>query len=196
MESGITSVLIPGVEFNKHALFTDGQKLYAGSVSGLYTIDLKQMPKLIQRNKGKVDTKNYSFYILAGIAIFLFSFLGWSTFHLNRKLRKAEQIIQKKETEQLTVEEKVIDKEKIIEFIRMNLSTASLKSINEHFGSNTNQVYALFEPEKPGTIIQQLRTELVMAMKREKASLSDIATATGFSQSYIKKIKVEAGPVQ
>lgn len=196
VESGITSVLIPGVEFNKHALFTDGQKLYAGSVSGLYTIDLKQMPKLIQRNKGKVDTKNYSFYILAGIAIFLFSFLGWSTFHLNRKLRKAEQIIQKKETEQLTVEEKVIDKEKIIEFIRMNLSTASLKSINEHFGSNTNQVYALFEPEKPGTIIQQLRTELVMAMKREKASLSDIATATGFSQSYIKKIKVGAGPVQ
>jgi predicted transcriptional regulator len=195
-ESGTTSVLIPGVEFNKHALFTDGQKLYAGSVSGLYTIDLKQVPKLIQRNKGKIAVKNYSYYIIAGMALLLFSVFGGVIIRLNRKLKKAEQIIQETHAEQLPIEEKVIDKEKIIDFIRMNLSTASLKSINEHFGSNTNQVYALFEPEKPGTIIQQLRTELVIAMKKEKATLSEIAAATGFSQSYIKKIKAGDIPVQ
>ena len=196
VESGTTSVLIPGVEFNKHALFTDGLKLYAGSVSGLYTIDLKQLPRLIQRNKVKIEAKNYSYFIFAGIALLLLSVSGWVILRLNRKLKKAEQIIQETQSEQFPVEEKVIDKEKIIEFIRMNLSTASLKSINEHFGSNTNQVYALFEPEKPGTIIQQLRTELVIAMKKEKATLSEISTATGFSQSYIKKIKVGDSPVQ
>jgi len=192
-ESGTTSVLIPGVEFNKRALFTDGQKLYAGSVSGLYTIDLKQLPRLIQRNKGKVEATNYGYLIFGGVTLLLFSIFAGAIFHLNRKLKKAEQIIKETKTEQFPVEEKVIDKEKIIEFIRMNLPTASLKSINEHFGSNTNQVYALFDPEKPGTIIQQIRTELVIAMKKEKASLAEIATATGFSQSYIKKIKVSDG---
>lgn len=192
-ESSTTAVLIPGVEFNKRALFTDGQKLYAGSVSGLYTIDLKQLPKLIQRNKGKVEANNYGYFIFGAITLLLTSVFGGAIFHLNRKLKTAEQIIQETKTEQLPVEEKMIDKEKIVEFIRLNLPTASLKSINEHFGSNTNQVYALFDPEKPGTIIQQIRTELVIAMKKEKASLAEIATATGFSQSYIKKIKLSDG---
>lgn len=189
-ESRTTSVLISGVEFNRRALYSDGEKLYAGSVNGLYTIDLKQLPKLIQRNKAKLQSKSSLVYVVSGIGLLLIAIFGWIIFRLKRKLKTAEQRIQENEWETVSIEEIELDKDKIIEFIRMNLSTASIKSINEHFGSNTNQLYALFEPEKPGTIIQRLRTELVISMKKNNATLAQISAATGFSQSYIKKIRM------
>jgi hypothetical protein len=84
---------------------------------------------------------------------------------------------------------KKLNKDMIEAFICQNLSTASIKSINEHFNTNTSLVYILLEPEKPGTIIQKLRLETVMEMKKSGADLQLISKTTGLSESYIKKMK-------
>lgn len=189
-ESRTTSPVIQGVEFNKRALYADNDRLYAGSVNGLYTIDLKQIHRLINRNKVDDRQMQGPFWLITGIAIIvLFGFL-WIIFRLKRRLNSAEQMISEVRARTDAPEEKKLDREMIEQFIRSNLSTASIKSINERFGSNTNQIYAILEPDKPGTIIQELRMELVVDMKKRGESLADIAEATGFSQSYIKKIKV------
>lgn len=189
-ESRTTSPVIQGVEFNKRALYADNDRLYAGSVNGLYTIDLKQIHRLINRNKVDDRQMQGPFWLITGIAIIvLFGFL-WIIFRLKRRLNSAEQLISEVRARTDAPEEKKLDREMIAQFIRSNLSTASIKSINEHFGSNTNQIYSMLEPDKPGTIIQALRMELVIDMKKRGESLADIAEATGFSQSYIKKIKI------
>ena len=120
------------------------------------------------------------------IASLLFLFI---IFRLRRKLKTAEDKIIEVRSEVMVIKEKKLDREMIEDFIRHNLPTASIKSINEHFKTNTSLIYALLEPEKPGTIIQKLRLELVAELKKSGADLQQISEATGFSESYLKKIK-------
>jgi hypothetical protein len=79
----------------------------------------------------------------------------------------------------------------IEDFVRHNLSTASIKSIVEHFNTNNSQIYSILQPEKPGTIIQKLRMEVVMEMRHARIDIKEISRVSGFSVSYIRKIKID-----
>ncbi|GBL34762.1 hypothetical protein EMGBS15_03570 [Filimonas sp.] len=60
------SPLIVGVEFNRRALFLKDNKLYAGSINGLYTIDVNDFDELIKRNKSEtssIQLPNYIYWI-------------------------------------------------------------------------------------------------------------------------------------
>ena len=110
-------------------------------------------------------------------------------FPIKASVKQFKKKIAEVQLEVDLVKGKNLNKEMIEAFIRQNLSTASIKSINEHFSTNTSLVYALLEPEKPGTIIQRLRLETVMKMKKAGADLQLISETTGLSESYIKKMK-------
>ena len=86
-----------------------------------------------------------------------------------------------------------LTREKIEAYIQDNLSTATLKSITDYFDSNKNQIYKLIEPDKPGSIIQQLRMQKVLTMRKAGAEINNISQVTGFSESYIKKIRKKEG---
>ncbi len=152
LENKTTSTLIFGVEFNRKALYLDNNKLYAGSINGLYTIDVSQIQKLINRNKVEPNTSNnFITYLYWGIAfVVVISCFFFIIFRLKQKLRNSRNKITEVQTEVDSVKEKKLDKEMIELFIRQNLSTASIKSINEHFNTNTSQIYILLEPDKPG----------------------------------------------
>lgn len=195
-ETTKTSPIIRGVEFNKRALYADQERLYAGSINGLYTIDLKQLHRLVELNQQKDVPAEGVAWNWVGLALLLIAGFSGIIYRLKRKLKNAEQIISETRIQSESLPEKKLDREKIVAYIRENLTTASIKSINEHFQSNTNQIYAILEPDKPGTIIQQLRMELVIDMKKRGNGLADIAAATGFSQSYIKKIKMNASSLK
>ena len=89
--------------------------------------------------------------------------------------------------EEMTNDPKVTRQE-IEEYIKERLAEASLKTITDHFEITTSQVYTILKPDKPGTIIQQLRKDKVLEMKNRKVSNKDIALLTGLSPSYIKKL--------
>ncbi len=191
IETKTTSNIIYGVEFNRKALYIENNKLYAGSINGLYTIDLSQIQKLINRNKINLDKSNnlitYLYWGTAAVLVILvFLFI---IFRLRQQLIKSRKKIMEVQAEVDSVKEKKLDKNMIEQFIRENLSTASIKSINEQFNTNTSQIYALLEPDKPGTIIQKLRLEMVMEMKKSGADAQQISEISGLSESYIKKIK-------
>lgn len=191
LETKTTSTIINGVEFNRKALYLNNNKLYAGSVNGLYTIDINQIPKLISRNKAGLQSgRSLITYVYWGIAVFLLVFIFlFAIIRLKRKLKTAEQKIIEVQSEVVVIKEKKLDKEMIEDFIRHNLATASIKTINDHFKTNTSLIYNLLEPDKPGTIIQKLRLELLAEMKKSGADAQQIAEATGLSESYVKKIR-------
>jgi hypothetical protein len=81
-----------------------------------------------------------------------------------------------------------LGREEIEDFVMNNLPIASLKAINTHFATNTSMVYSILAPEKPGDLIQKLRYEKVKELRKEGKKAKDIATQTGLSDSYVRKI--------
>jgi hypothetical protein len=49
-------------------------------------------------------------------------------------------------------------------------------------------IYAVLAPEKPGDLIQKLRYEKIISMRKEGKLVEEIAAVTGLSHSYIRKI--------
>lgn len=182
----ILSTVIEGVEFNRKALFLNENTVYAGSIAGLYSFDVASIPELIIRNKVHntfldENTRYYAFALL--LCIIIIGLLFRSIAVMRKKLYENRQALDKANTPELT-------REIIEDYIRENLATASINSINDHFNTNATFVYSLFEPEKPGSFIQQLRMQMVTDMKKKGHKIPEISSVTGLSESYIRKLKV------
>lgn len=83
---------------------------------------------------------------------------------------------------------KGINQSQINEYIVSNISSVSINSICDHFQLPVNKLYNLLGDKKPGDLIREERLKIVRQMKIEKESLKEIAQATGFSTSYLKKL--------
>jgi AraC-like DNA-binding protein len=186
--------LIPGVEFNRKALFIMDNNISAGSIKGLYTFSVTSIPELIKRNQPINDTSvlKYKKEILfvTVILIILLGMLARELIKGRKRIRFYEIQLEQAQSDLQTIfVESKVTREQIEEFIKERLAEASLKSITEHFHITTSQVYSIFKPDRPGNIIQELRIEMVLDMKNRGISTKDIASATGLSISYIRKIK-------
>lgn len=186
--SGELSLIIKSVEFNRRALFKDNGKIHAGSVNGLYSIQISDIPKLIEENKFREQNTSLSVtqYTLLTVTMMVLLLLMYWIFRLRRKLKQSENIV---ETLQATQE--LVTKEQIEKFIVENLAISSIKSITDHFRLSTQQLYELVKPEKPGSIIQKHRMEMVRKMRQEQKSVKEMAAATGLSVSYVRQLKTE-----
>jgi hypothetical protein len=191
--SNALSVVIKNVEFNKGALYSEFDpirsidNIHAGSVNGLYTFRLRNLPELIENNRSQIsgDTVLNKTNILLGIAaLLLVSVLGVSTWIYRNRLKTAHELIDGLQT--LT---EAVTRTKVEDYILNNLSEVSIKTILDEFDLNAPQLYTILTPDKPGSIIQSFRLDMVKKMRMEGKSATEIATATGFSVSYLKKIK-------
>lgn len=180
------STLIPGVEFNRMALHLEGRKLYAGSINGLYVLELSELENIIafhKRISQPEPTKTSSWLIVlllvlvAGLIIVILKYRG--------RVRRMEQALEASEETPVKAR---LTREEIEAFIRENLSTSSLKTIVAHFNTNTSMVYRVLEPEKPGDLIQNLRYQQVKALRSEGKTAGEIAGLTGLSETYVRKI--------
>lgn len=188
MVSGSLQPLIRGVEFNRRGLFLDGDIVRAGSINGVYNIRKQDFNKLIEANKKGYQGFELPWWVIYGLLAFAVAmlFLIWLLMRTSSKLRKVTE-----DYEDLNAD--LLNREKIEQYIRENLSLASLKSIAEHFNTNNSKVYQLLEPDKPGSIIQQLRMEKIYEMNQAGASVKEMAEETGLSESYVRKIKNSNG---
>jgi AraC-like DNA-binding protein len=187
------SELIPGVEFNKKALFKEGDNISAGSIKGLYTFSVNAIPEIIRHNQdhtiSSISQYKEVIIISSSIVLLVFIVLLWKLLLNKKKIKDVEeQLEQALEKENTLISEPKTTRQQIEEYITEKLAEASLKSITDHFQITTSQVYSILNPDKPGTIIQQLRKERVLQMKKKGKSINDIASETGLSTSYIRKI--------
>ncbi len=178
------STLISGIEFNAKALFKKGDLLQVGSTNGLYTININDLDQLITKNKAieKKETLPIYVIIVLFVAITIILVLVFLLIRSRNKL-----VIAAEEIKELNMDS--LDRAKIEQYIRENLTTVSIKSITNHFDTNISHVYKLISPDKPGSIIQKLRIEKLVELKNAGKTVAEIAEATGLSTSYVVKIK-------
>gem|GEM_PF-1374539 len=190
--------VIPGVEFNRKALFKNGDTVYAGSINGLYTMQARNILRLIEENQPDIkEAPRARIPVIAALTALLLGALliVWVRYH--RKLRAAESII---EIMQLPVDPPAgtpaqpesLSREKIETFVRNNLPNASIKTIMDEFKISAQQLYGVLKPDRPGSMIQQLRLDTVRLMREQGKSTAEIGVATGLSISYLRKIKTGA----
>jgi AraC-like DNA-binding protein len=186
MVNQILSLLIKGVEFNRQAIFKDNEIIHVGSINGLYSFDVKNIPALIASNASDfVEVSNYqnSLYILLIFVLVLLVML-YLVLRYKKRLKLAEQNLESYKSTIVTV-----TREDIEAYLKENLADASIISLAEKFEINMSQLYDILKPDRPGSIIQQIRLDVVRNMRQEGKSTEDIAKATGLSASYVKKIK-------
>lgn len=180
-------ILIPGVEFNRRALLVDENKLYAGSINGLYILDLTEIDNIIALANNLITSSGNAgiptwFILLSVTIVSIFSIM---LFQYKRRIQKMEAVIEETENSE---QKPNLSRADIETFIQESLSTASLKSIVSHFDTNTSMVYTLLAPSRPGDLIQQLRYQKVKELRAAGKTAKEIATVTGLSDSYVRKI--------
>lgn len=184
LETKEKQIIINGVEFNRRALYLEKNVLYAGSINGLYKIDVNKIQLLINNNKTKpqINSLNKNWIILIVILFAIIFLLIFVLIKVREKLKIKESTI---------LHQKKINSDDIIKYIKENINTVGIKTINEHFQINTIQLYNILRPKKPGNIITDLRIELVMKLRKEGRNVKEISEATGFSETYIYRVKLK-----
>jgi len=181
LKTKVGKELIIKEEFNKNAFFIDNNKLNLGSINGLYEFDNSTLTNLfneqedLQENENIIIRKDklliYGLFILLLVAG---SFLFFRQKLINYNIKKMKY--------------KGINQAQINEYIVSNISSVSINSICDHFELPVNKLYNLLGDKKPGDLIRDERLKIVRQMKIENKSLKEIAQATGFSTSYLKKL--------
>lgn len=186
LQNNRLSTLIPYVEFNRRALHLEGRKLYAGSINGLYVLNVDELDYIIsfhQRISQPEPTKTPSWVVamlvvlVAGLIMVVLKYRG--------RVRRMEQALEAAQEPEVKTR---LTREEIETFIKDHLTTSSLKTIVTHFNTNTSMIYRVLEPEKPGDLIQKLRYQQVKVLRAEGKTAKEIAVLTGLSETYVRKI--------
>lgn len=165
-------------ELNYNAIYVDEQKIQLGGVNGLYQLDYQDLMLLFETNKPKIveNKQNVLPYAIGSLVILVVAILILILIRQNRIIKNQRSL------------ESLTTKDKIEAFIKLNIQNVSVELICETFNLPVNALYKTLGNVKPGEIIRNERLKIVKKMRREKASEEEIAKATGFSVSYLKKI--------
>jgi len=177
-------VLIEGVEFNRRALHTEGNRLSAGSIDGLYTIEINQLVNLADKTSAYIHARQSADHSWWLITMLMSVLILGSAILLIRNRRRIKTL----QDEISNNSDLPFTKDDVIMYISEHLPTVSLKPINTHFETNSTQVYTILDPEKPGALIQQLRLDKVMEMRKGGSRAREISLITGLCETYIRKI--------
>lgn len=174
----ISSVLFEGIEFNKRALWNSGDTLKVGTTSGYLVITKNELIDLYKERVERNKMKESNFYVLViiAISIIVLLLLGYYISIKQKKISLAS--VPKKIT---TIE--------IEDYIQANLNIVTLDTLKAHFKINNKDLYGITAPNKPGSIISDFRKAKAKELVKKGKSLEVISGITGFSISYLKKIK-------
>jgi hypothetical protein len=161
-------------EFNKNAIFKNERDLSFGSIHGVYKIEnINSLNKSSYlQNLNPNDYSNKYFYVVF-IVLFVLIF---TSILIIRTVRK-----QNMSNEELVIE--------IKKFIRINLRTVTLASIQEQFKLDYYVVNNLQKDFSPAKHIRQERNLKAKELFQKKEDISKISNLTGYSESYLLRNK-------
>ena len=137
---------------------------------------IKAYNDLIKLTENKILT-NYNIWYFVIITLII-SLLG--IFIYVRHKFKLQKNFDKKE----------ITRFEIGEYIQLNLKNVSITNIKDYFNISNKSLYKTLAPEKPGSIISNYRKEKAKELLLKGESIKTISMETGFSISYLRKLKV------
>lgn len=168
-------------EFNFGAMRLNNDSLYIGGVNGLNLININDLNNLKFNPNGNFTNNNSN--LLKFLILFLFIFLITSSF-INYKFYKKE----KNGLNSIRIESSL--KTKIENFINQNITTVTIELIMKEFNLSYRKLDSLFKPISVAKIIKESRLIIVERELKKGSSLKDISTLSGYSISYLKKIKI------
>jgi hypothetical protein len=173
--------LVPYVEFNKMALSQWEDRVFAGSIEGLYVIDRGQLiydiiPGLTPYKVASRTPSTYIYIFLISLVL-LFGILYLTI----RRRQKKLQIEVVKKTK--------ITPEQIKSAMLENENLISVESVAEHFATSTVQLNRILKKFNTSglSLLKDIKGEIVLSMIEKRASLEQISNRVGYSSAYIKR---------
>jgi hypothetical protein len=165
-------------ELNYNAIFINEEKIQLGGVNGLYELNYQDLITMFDANKPKIEKSKQDIFPFAigSIVLLVVTILILTLIRQNRIIKNQRSL------------ESLTTNDKIESFIRLNIQNVSVELICETFDLPVNALYKALGNVKPGEIIRKERLKILKRMRKERASEEEIAKATGFSISYLKKI--------
>ncbi|MFL0161999.1 helix-turn-helix transcriptional regulator [Aquirufa salirivi] len=174
--------IIDNVEFNKRALNSWNDLIYAGSTEGLYVINLPQLineilpsldPEIL--NESKLDTS-----LLIALGFTLVVIIGSAVFIRYKNQGKPDHYKTPK------VE---ITPERIREDMLKNEHLISVESIAEYYQISRVHLNRVLKKHDKNTLelIKQIKQEIVLDLKSKQTPIEKISQRVGYTSKYIKQ---------
>ena len=163
-------------EFNKNAVYKGENEIALGSINGIYSFkNLKEFSKNLVFNDFKIEPKfRYDILIFVSFIIVVIILI-----YIKRNNSSKRNISR----EQLILNIKV--------FIRNNLSSVTLKMLEDEFDLAYYEINSLDKDFKPAKFIKNSRKIKAQKMFFENKSMSKVAQKTGYSETYLLKNKTK-----
>ena len=175
---------IQGVEFNRGALTNFGDEIYAGSIEGLYVINVYAVIKNflpLYLNKKSLDESAVQkrLLVIVSLTVALLLLAGYFVYKRRRKISFAST--EKKDKPALTLE-------KIGEDIRTH-NIMTVEGLAEYYKTNTVQLNREFKTfnNTPGKFMKQVKLGIAKELLKQDVPIEVVATKTGYSENYLKK---------
>ncbi|MFZ9031953.1 MAG: hypothetical protein ACO20F_11785 [Robiginitalea sp.] len=165
-----------GIEFNKRALLKTADSIKLGTSNGYFSLSVDQLKNIIQEVDSLNDAERKDTLFTTIIAVLTIVSLLSVAFYLISLKRKHP------DTNKIALHE-------VEAFIASNLNQVTIDSITNHFNLSLKELYELTYPNKPGKLITKKRKDIVKTLLKQDKDLVYISEITGFSVSYLKKIK-------
>jgi AraC-like DNA-binding protein len=184
LRDGKYHTLIPNVEFNKRALSIYSNYLYAGSVDGLYTIQLTHFDSKILPTLSPyliaVDPGPFPLSWIHGIGLLIALITGLVVYYI---------IQQKRAVPNNMLPAPIFSKEMVISAIREHDEITSVKALSEMLELSVVQLNRKLKPygETPLSLMQQVKKEIAIEMQANGFSMDQIAKRTGYSRRYVRE---------
>jgi len=158
-------------EFNKTAVYKSDQTISFGSLHGIYSIkNIKKFNNNLIFKDYKINSHRNYLYFGIIIIIMIISLLIIKT--VKKKIITDDQLVSN-----------------IKRFIHGNLNRVTLKMLEAEFNLDYYEINSLNKDFKPAQFIKKERSELAKKMLLNKKLISEIATKTGYSETYLLKNK-------
>lgn len=170
-------------EFNNLAHIIKNDTLYLGTINGYYKFpyqDLKESINSLKYESNNHDNKSNTILILI-LALILLVILIFLFFKYRKESTNNIDELEKKFKLNL--------KEKFFKNVNDNISIVTVNSICEDLDLSYKELCEILKPYKPGDYISNQRKDLVKKLRKINCSEVMISKKTGFSLSYLKKIK-------
>lgn len=166
-------------EMNKLAQFNKNDTLLLGGVLGTYLITKSYLNNYIDfhTNSSLIEKKN-SLNYLSIIIIITIVMIAIVIFFVQKRKKRNQVVINKSEE---------IEKN-IKEYIENNIAIVSIQNILDKFNISNTELYKIMK-EKPGTYIRNVRLQKLNTLLSQNIPIEEISELTGFSISYLKKIR-------
>lgn len=184
LRDGAYHTLIPNVEFNKRALSIFNNHLYAGSVDGLYTIQLTHFDSKILPTLSpyliSLDPSPFSLPWIIGIGLLIALLTGFLVYYIIQRNR---------DNQNSTAPVPVFSKELVIQAIREHNEIVSVKALAEMLELSVVQLNRKLKPfgETPLSLMQKVKKEIAIEMHANGFSMDQIANRTGYSRRYVRE---------